>query len=68
MAKQGEHISVTEAAKLMKISNTRVRAYITSGRLPAEKIGVAFILRRADVLAFKPMPRGRPASRKRSSR
>jgi excisionase family DNA binding protein len=60
MAKQTDMIPVAEAARLLKVTTVRIRAYIHDGRLPAQQIGRAFVLRRTDVEAFERQGPGRP--------
>jgi len=62
MAKSGNDlISVAEAAAILKVTPVRVRDYINDGRLPATRVGRAFVVRRGNVEKFKPREPGRPA-------
>jgi excisionase family DNA binding protein len=68
-----DEISVTEAAKLLKISRRRVNALIAAGRLPARKIGSYYAIRKRDLAKVKDRKPGRPRKqngtpRNRSSR
>jgi excisionase family DNA binding protein len=58
--KDSPTLSLARAAKLLKVGETQVCNYIRWGRLPAERVGRAYILKRADVLAFEKPERGRP--------
>jgi excisionase family DNA binding protein len=62
MAKpESDLISVADAAKILKVTPVRVRQYIADGRLKAEQIGRAFVLRRSVVMSFERREPGRPA-------
>lgn len=54
--------TVPDAAKILNVSKRRVRQLINEKRLPAEKMGRQWIMRREDVVAFAAQPRnvGRP--------
>lgn len=43
-------LSVSESAKLLRVSPARVRALIADGTLPASKVGRAWVLREEDVM------------------
>ncbi|MGI8913022.1 MAG: helix-turn-helix domain-containing protein [Chloroflexota bacterium] len=55
-------MSAAEAARLLGLSATRIGYYITSRRLPAERVGRQWIIRRSDVENFRTRERrpGRP--------
>jgi excisionase family DNA binding protein len=53
------YISTKQAASLLGVSNHRLYQYVKAGRLPAVRIGKAFMLRVEDVERFKPNPSGR---------
>jgi excisionase family DNA binding protein len=53
-------ITVTEAAAVMGVSRARVLVLIKQGRIPAEKIGMQFLLQRRDLAKVKALPPGRP--------
>lgn len=56
-----EFIGVSEAAKLLKLAERSVRQHAANGTLAGQRLGErAWLFRRADVLAFRPRPRGRP--------
>lgn len=57
------NISVEQAAAIVGVSARRVRGFCESGRLRAERVGKAWIIREQDARAFAAMPRkvGRPA-------
>ncbi len=57
-----DDLTLPEAAALLGRTHVRVWQYVRDGLLPARKVGRDYIVRRADVLAFKAnMPRlGRP--------
>lgn len=53
-----EHISVAEAAGLLNVHESRVRALVDQGGLPARKIGRDLVLERTHVLAYGERRRG----------
>jgi excisionase family DNA binding protein len=53
-----EWISVPEAAQLKGVAESSVRVAIQTGRLLGAKVGRSYIVRRRDVEAWKPGPRG----------
>jgi excisionase family DNA binding protein len=59
-------ITTTQAAAILGLSRRRVQAMITSGLLPAKKIGRDFLLEEEDVkaLAEKERPAHRPKKEK----
>jgi excisionase family DNA binding protein len=54
-----------EAAVLLKVSVARVRQFIASKMLPAERWGLDYILSRKAVIEFSKRPRKRGRPRKR---
>lgn len=58
-------MTVTQAAERLHVSPARVRQLISSGALPAKKIGASWILREEDVLdrLSKAPEAGRPKAR-----
>lgn len=57
----GNLISSKEAAEKLGISLRRVQALITSGRLPAQKIGNSYVVREKDLELVKDRKPGRPS-------
>jgi excisionase family DNA binding protein len=57
---KGEMISTNDAAKELNITAMRVRALISAGRLPAQKIGRDWIIRRVDLDFVRVRKPGRP--------
>lgn len=53
-------ISTKEAAEKLGISLRRVQALVTSGRLPAQKIGNSYVMREDDLALVKERKAGRP--------
>lgn len=43
-------LTVSQSAKLLKVTSSRVRALISAGTLPARKVGNAWLLQEEDVL------------------
>jgi len=66
MASRPEFYSVAEAAAVLKLSAARVRLLCAQGRIKAQRIGRAWIIRPADLWAFQRKPRrpGRPPAAK----
>ena len=60
-------ISVTEAAKRLNVTPTRIRAMISSKRLKATKVGSMWVINPKDLDAVKSRKVGRPrkATKKR---
>ena len=58
----GDWLPVSECAKLLHLTIGRVHAIIKDGRLKPTRVGNQYLLLRADVMAFKKLPRvpGRP--------
>jgi excisionase family DNA binding protein len=54
-------ISSKEAAEKLGLSLRRVQALITSGRLPAQKIGNSYVVNEKDLELVKERKSGRPA-------
>jgi excisionase family DNA binding protein len=54
------YISVSEAAKILKISRQRVLQLIKEGRLTATKVANAYLIQRADLAAVENRKPGRP--------
>jgi excisionase family DNA binding protein len=56
-------ISSKEAADKLGVSLRRVQALITSGRLPAQKIGNSYVVNEQDLELVRERKSGRPAKR-----
>lgn len=56
-------LTVSESARMLNVTPSRVRALIAQGMLPARKVGRAWVLEEADVMerASKRVGPGRPA-------
>lgn len=57
-------ISVSEAAKELNLSPRRIHDFISEGRLPAEKFGAYYLIKRVDLDLVKDRPVGRPKKEK----
>lgn len=57
-------ISSKEAAEKLGVSLRRVQALITSGKLPARKIGNSYVVKEKDLELVKERPPGRPKQEK----
>lgn len=57
-------ISTKEAAEKLGVSLRRVQALVTSGRLPAQKIGNSYVVREEDLELVKNRKTGRPTKTK----
>jgi excisionase family DNA binding protein len=55
-----EWISQAEAARLRSVTRQAVAKLVGSGRLRTVVIGGRTLVSRADVMAFEPLPAGRP--------
>ena len=53
-------LTVTDAAAALGVGRSRVLQLIRSGRLPAEKIGMQFLIQRKDLAAVRVRKVGRP--------
>ncbi|MBW2106787.1 MAG: helix-turn-helix domain-containing protein [Deltaproteobacteria bacterium] len=53
-------LSVNDAAKILGVHHSRVRVLIREGRLPAQKLGRAWIILEKDLKKLKILNRGRP--------
>jgi excisionase family DNA binding protein len=53
-------LSAKDVAKILKIHDSRVRVLIREGRLPAQKVGRAWIILEEDLKKLKILKRGRP--------
>lgn len=53
-------LTVAEAAKELNISPRRVHALIDDGRLPAEKLGSYYVIKKADLELVRTRKPGRP--------
>jgi len=58
-------LSTPEVADRLGINRRRVLALIDSGRLPARRVGRSYAVTEADLIAYRPRPRGWPAGRPR---
>lgn len=57
-------LTVAEAAKELNIGVRRVHVLINEKRLPAEKLGAYYVIKRKDLDLVKDRPNGRPAKNK----
>lgn len=55
-------ISVTQAAEKLGLSRKRVFEFIKDERLPARKVGAAYVIKEADLQLVENRQNGRPAS------
>lgn len=53
------YVSVKEAAKLLGVSASRMYEYVRERRLPLQKAGKTYMIRRESLEEFKPNPTGR---------
>jgi excisionase family DNA binding protein len=53
-------LSVSEAAEKLKISRWRINQLINNGRLPAQKVGRAYVVKESDLELVKDRRPGRP--------
>lgn len=57
-------ISTTEAAARLGIHQTRVQVLIREGRLPAQKVGRAYVINETDLKLVETRQTGRPPKAK----
>ncbi len=64
-AYQGRLLTISEAAERLGLSFAMVRRYCADGKIPAQKVGRDWAIRRRDVESFAAIPRrsGRPSLR-----
>jgi excisionase family DNA binding protein len=57
-----EHVVISEAARELRMSHVSVWRHIQAKKLPAERVGPIYVIRREDLDAFKARKRepGRP--------
>jgi excisionase family DNA binding protein len=53
-------LSVTQAARILKVNTSRVRALIRADRIKAEKVGGVWVMQRKALEAVKARTAGRP--------
>ena len=53
-------LSSRESARLLGVNRQRIQVLISQGRLPAQKIGNSYVIRREDLQLVKNRPTGRP--------
>jgi excisionase family DNA binding protein len=56
-------LTSSEVAKSLGITQNRVNALIRAGRLPAKKIGIQYLIERADLAKVRVRKPGRPKSK-----
>jgi excisionase family DNA binding protein len=54
------YLTVEEAADLIGVDGSQVRRYCIDKKLPAVKVGKAWLIKRRDVQRFKRPPMGNP--------
>lgn len=63
-ARENKLLSTAEAAEQLGVTRQRVLELITDKRLPALKVGRAYVIRAGDVAALELRSVGRPATKK----
>jgi excisionase family DNA binding protein len=66
--KEDELLPTAEVANRLGVTRQRVLELITDGRLPAIKVGRAYVVRSADVASLKLLKVGRPAKAKEATK
>lgn len=66
--KEYELLPTAEVANRLGVTRQRVLELITDGRLPAIKVGRAYVVRSADVASLKLLKVGRPAKAKEATK
>jgi excisionase family DNA binding protein len=66
---QGEMVTIPQAAERLGLSVAMVRRYCAQGKLPAQKLGKGWVIRRLELERFAVSPRhsGRPGQSIRAS-
>ena len=59
-------LTVSETARELNISARRVHQLIEGKRLPAEKLGAYYVIKRADLALVKDRPTGRPPKKEKT--
>jgi excisionase family DNA binding protein len=57
-------LTTSEAAERLGVTPGRVRQFVLSGRLPAEKIGRDLFIKESDLKLVEERPTGRPSTKK----
>lgn len=57
-------VTVKEASKILGVTVGRVHHLIDAGRLPAEKLGSQYVIKKSDLELVKDRPTGRPPKEK----
>ena len=58
-------LTTKEAAKILEISQRRVQALVTAGRLPAVKMGGVYLIKEKDLKLVVERKPGRPPVKKK---
>jgi len=58
-------LTTKEAAKILEISQRRVQALVTAGRLPAVKMGGVYLIKEKDLKLVAERKPGRPPVKKK---
>jgi len=53
-------LTTAQAAKILKVNDSRVRQLILSGRLPAQKLGRDWVIQEKDLIKVADRKPGRP--------
>lgn len=61
MSKEIKLLSVAEAAEKLGVTRARVNQFISEGRLPAQRIGRAFVIREEYLSLIENRKTGRPS-------
>lgn len=59
-----DQLTSAEAAKELGVTRQRVNQLIRANRLPAERLGNLYVIKRADLAKVKERPTGRPPKEK----
>jgi excisionase family DNA binding protein len=60
MSTDSDLISVADAASLLGVSRWRINQFISQGRLPAKKVGRAYVIERSNLAPLVKRKNGRP--------
>ena len=64
LSMSNDFLTTSEAATILKVTNTRIRQMILAGRLPSQKRGRDHFIRRGDLQMVKNRRIGRPKKSK----
>lgn len=61
MSQENKLLSVAEAAQKLGVTRGRINQFISEERLPAQKVGRAYVIKEGDLKLIEDRQNGRPA-------